>query len=69
MQRNFRPISPTRAQHSLSLREGVPPRIAPVQEASMAKTYLEVATCVVVVTAAVLVAITRCTSCGLPLPR
>ena len=35
----------------------------------MAKTYLELATCVVVVTAAVLVAVARCTNCSLQLPR
>lgn len=35
----------------------------------MVKTYLEVTTCVVLVTAAVLVAIARCTNCSLPIPR
>lgn len=45
------------------------PESPPVQEANMAKTYLEVATCVVVVTAAVLVAVARCTGCTLQLPR
>ena len=39
------------------------------REASVAKTYFELATCVVVVTAAVLVAVARCTSCTLDLPR
>ena len=45
------------------------PESPPVLEANMAKTYLEVATCVVVVTAAVLVAVARCTGCTLQLPR
>ena len=35
----------------------------------VARTYLELATCVVVVTAAVLVAVARCTSCDLRLPH
>ena len=35
----------------------------------MVKTYLEVTTCVVLVTAAVLVAVARCNYCSLPLPR
>ena len=38
-------------------------------EIFMVKTYLEVTTCVVLVTAAVLVAIARCTNCSLPIPR